>query len=68
MNVRGLIGYTGGEGFATINASNKSYANNESSEFHNLNEEYRNLYENRTNFSSADYNIGNIQMGNYIIK
>ena len=63
MNVRGLIGYTGGEGFATINASNKSYANNESSEFHNLNEEYRNLYENRTNFSSADYNIGNIQMG-----
>lgn len=63
MNVRGLVSYAGAEGFATINSSNKTYASVESSEFHNLDRKYRNLYENRTNFSSTGYEIGNIQIG-----
>lgn len=63
MNTRGLTAYSGAEGFITINASGKAYANQESSEFHNLSEEYKKVYENRTNYLSEDYNIGNIQLG-----
>lgn len=63
MNVRGLNGYIGGEGFATINASGKSYANNESSQFYNLTSEYKRIYENRIGPLSGEYDIGNVQMG-----
>lgn len=63
MNTRGLNGYTGGEGFATINASGKSYADNESSQFHNLTGEYKEIYENRIGLLNEEYAIGNIQMG-----
>ena len=63
MNTRGLSGYTGGEGFATINASGKSYADSESSQFHNLTGEYKEIYENRMGPLNEEYAIGNIQMG-----
>ena len=63
MNTRGLSGYSGGEGFATINASGKSYADSKSSQFHNLNEEYKEIYENRMGVLNGEYAIGNIQMG-----
>lgn len=63
MNTRGLTAYSGAEGFITINASGKAYANQESSEFHNLNDQYKELYENRTNYLVEEYNIGNIQLG-----
>lgn len=63
MNVRGLNGYRGGEGFATINASAKAYANNESSQFYNLNQVYKKIYENRAGSLDKEYAIGNIQIG-----
>lgn len=63
MNVRGTSGYTGAEGFATINASAKTYANNMSSQFHNLNWEYRDIYENRVGKLNGQYSVGNIELG-----
>lgn len=63
MNVRGLNGYRGAESFLTINASNKAFANYDSSQFHNVNDEIRALYENRVGPMDGDYEIANIQMG-----
>ena len=63
MNTRGISGYRGGESFATINASAKAYANNASSQFYNLNDEYKKVYENRVGPLDGEYAIGNIQMG-----
>lgn len=63
MNVRGLSGYSGAESFATINASTKAYANNESSQFYNLVYDYRKIYENRVGPLESEYAIGNIQIG-----
>lgn len=62
MNVRGPSGYKSGDSFATINASAKAYASNKSSQFHNLNEEYKEIYENRLGFLDGYYAIGNLQM------
>ena len=63
MNSRGISGYKGAESFVTINASAKAYANNESSQFYNLNDEYKEIYENRVGVLDKEYAIGNIQIG-----
>ena len=63
MNTRGISGYKGAESFATINASSKTYANNESSQLYNLNDEYKRIYENRIGIIDKEYAIGNIQLG-----
>ena len=63
MNTRGMSGYKGEESFATINASTKTYANRDSSQFHDLNYEYGKVYESRMGTLYKGYNIGNIQMG-----
>jgi len=63
MNVRGTSGYTGAESFATINASSKAYANNMSSQFYNLNWEYKEIYENRIGKINGEYSVGNIELG-----
>lgn len=63
MNTRGISGYKGAESFITINASTKAYANNESSQLHNLNDEYKGIYENRVSLLDKDYAIGNVQLG-----
>lgn len=63
MNSRGISGYKGAESFVTINASAKAYANNESSQFYNLNDEYKEIYENRVGALDKKYAIGNIQIG-----
>ena len=63
MNSRGISGYKGGESFITIGASAKAYANNESSQFYNLNDENKKIYENRVGLLDKEYAIGNIQIG-----
>lgn len=63
MNTRGVGSHRGAESFATINSSAKTYANNESSQFHNLDGEYLRLYENRVGGLEGDYAIGNIGIG-----
>ena len=63
LNVRGLNGYNGAECFITINASNKAYASNISSQFYNLDGEYRETYENRVDSLIGEYQIGNIEIG-----
>lgn len=63
MNTRGVNGYKGAESFATINASSKAYANNESSQLYNLSGEYKRIYENRIGIIDGEYAIGNIQLG-----
>ncbi|GFN36022.1 hypothetical protein [Tepidimicrobium xylanilyticum] len=63
MNVRGLNGYRGAESFATINASNKAFANYDSSQFHNLDKEFKAIYESRIGLMDKQYEVGNIQMG-----
>lgn len=63
MNTRGVNGYKGAESFATINASAKTYANNESSQLYNLKGEYKSIYENRVGPMDKEYAISNIQLG-----
>ncbi|QQY80563.1 hypothetical protein EDD65_102224 [Keratinibaculum paraultunense] len=63
MNTRGVNGYKGAESFATINASAKTYANNESSQLYNLKGKYKTIYENRVGTVDEEYAIGNIQLG-----
>lgn len=63
MNVRGISSYRSAESFITINASNKAFANNESSLFHNLNQEYKKIYENRVGHINNEYQVANIHIG-----
>ncbi|CCQ97588.1 conserved membrane hypothetical protein [[Clostridium] ultunense Esp] len=63
MNVRGISGYRGADSFITINASNKAFANNESSQFHNMDSRFKKIYENRVSVLDKDYKVGNIQTG-----
>lgn len=63
MNVRGVSGYSGAESFATINASNKTHASNQSSQFHNLDSNFKEIYENRVDSLNREYAIGNIELG-----
>lgn len=60
MNVRGTSSYTGAESFATINSSSKTYANNVSAQFHNLDWKFKEIYETRVNLLEREYAIGNI--------
>ncbi|HSH35682.1 hypothetical protein [Schnuerera sp.] len=63
MNVRGISSYRGAGSFATINASNKTSANNESSQFHNLDNKLKEIYENRAGKLDKEYEIANMQIG-----
>ncbi len=63
MNIRGLNGYNGAECFATINASSKTYASNISSQFYNLEGEYKDIYETRFGSFHGEYQVGNIEIG-----
>jgi len=63
MNVRGINGYTGAECFATINASNKAYASNISSQFYNLDDEHKELYENKVGSIDGKFSIANLEIG-----
>lgn len=60
MNTRGLSGYTGSEGYATINASSKTYANVSSSSFYNLDDEIIDIIQRRTGEKYEDYEVANI--------
>ena len=68
MNVRGLNSYTGAESFATINSSAKTYANNTSSQFFNLEGIYKEIYENRLGKIEGRYSVGNIEIGRLYVQ
>lgn len=62
MNTRGAIGYKGAEGYVTINASSKAYANYGTSKFFNLDKEKIAIYQRRTGLIGKGHEIANIDI------
>ncbi|WP_202709028.1 hypothetical protein [Sporosalibacterium faouarense] len=62
MNIRGAKGYDGFQGYLTINASSRAYANNSSAEFFIINNENKEIYHNRVGQDLADLGIINLNI------